>query len=86
MNRRPLAFIIMLNALISLVIALAVVWAAELRRPDPEALAALATPIAAPVTASTSTATPAITAQPRPGPAPPAPPTPTGQRSPTAAL
>lgn len=64
MNRRQLAFIVTLNAVISLVIALAVVWVAELRRPDPEALAALATPIAAPVIAPTFTATPAVAAQP----------------------
>ena len=62
MNRRQLAFIVTLNAVISLVIALAVVWLAELRRPDPEALAALSTPIAAPVIAPTFTATPAAAA------------------------
>lgn len=39
MNRRYLIFIVLLNALISLVVALAVVWAVEARRPDPEALA-----------------------------------------------
>lgn len=64
MNRRQLAFIVTLNAVISLVIALAVVWVSELRRPDPEALAALSTPIAAPVIAPTFTATPAVAAQP----------------------
>ena len=47
MNRRQLSFIIILNALISLVIAMAVVWVVEARRPDPEALAALNTPAAA---------------------------------------
>ncbi|MCB0152507.1 MAG: hypothetical protein KDE01_33225, partial [Caldilineaceae bacterium] len=62
MNRRQLAFIVTLNAVVSLVIALAVVWLAELRRPDPEALAALSTPIAAPVIAPTFTATPAAAA------------------------
>ena len=62
MNRRQLAFIVTLNAVISLVIALAVVWVAELRRPDPEALAALSTPVAAPVIAPTFTATPAVAA------------------------
>ncbi len=41
MNRRHLAFIVLLNALISFAIALAVVWAIEQRRPDPEELAAL---------------------------------------------
>ena len=47
MNRRQLSFVIILNALISLVIAVAVVWIVEARRPDPEALAALSTPSAA---------------------------------------
>ena len=79
MNRRQLAFIIMLNALISLVIALAVVWAAELRRPDPEALAALSTPIAAPVIAPTFTATPAVAAQPDQGAAAPTAAAPAGE-------
>ncbi|MBX3012599.1 MAG: LysM peptidoglycan-binding domain-containing protein [Caldilineaceae bacterium] len=45
MNRRQLIFIILLNALISLVVALAVVWAVEARRPDPETLAIAATPV-----------------------------------------
>jgi LysM repeat protein len=44
MNRRQLSFVIILNALISLVIAMAVVWVVEARRPDPETLAALNTP------------------------------------------
>lgn len=39
MNRRQLAFIILFNAIVSLVVALLVVWAVEARRPDPEALA-----------------------------------------------
>lgn len=39
MNRRHLIFIVLLNAMISLVVALAVVWAVEARRPDPEVLA-----------------------------------------------
>ena len=47
MNRRQLSFVIILNALISLVIAMAVVWVVEARRPDPEALAAINTPAAA---------------------------------------
>lgn len=38
MNRRQMAFIILMNALISLAIALAVAWAIEARRPDPEEL------------------------------------------------
>ncbi|HAJ37362.1 MAG TPA: hypothetical protein DCL15_16960 [Chloroflexi bacterium] len=57
MNRRQLALVIILNALISLTIAVAVVWVVEQRRPDPEALAALATPITAPVMAATFTPT-----------------------------
>jgi LysM repeat protein len=61
MNRRQLAFVILLNALISLVVALAVVWVVELRRPDPEVLAAIYTPVAAPV-AATFTPTPAVAA------------------------
>lgn len=66
MNRRQLAFVITLNALISLTIAVAVVWVVEQRRPDPEALAALATPITAPVIAPTFTPTPvAAIAQPQ---------------------
>ncbi len=44
MNRRQLSFVIILNALISLAIAVAVVWIVEARRPDPETLAALSTP------------------------------------------
>lgn len=45
MNRRQLIFMIIINALFSLLIALVVVWVVELRRPDPEELAALVTPI-----------------------------------------
>lgn len=41
-NRRQLALILILNALISLAIALSVSWVVEARRPDPEELAALA--------------------------------------------
>lgn len=59
MNRRQLALVIILNALISLTIAVSVVWVVEQRRPDPETLAALATPILAPVAAPTFTPTPA---------------------------
>ena len=58
MNRRQLAFVIILNALISLTIAVTVVWVVEQRRPDPELLAALTTPVAAPVIAPTFTPTP----------------------------
>ncbi len=45
MNRRQLIFVVVLNALISLVVALAVTWAVEARRPDAEALAIVATPM-----------------------------------------
>jgi len=65
MNRRQLAFVIILNALISLTIAVSVVWVVEQRRPDPELMAALTTPIAAPVIAPTFTPTPGD-AQPAP--------------------
>ena len=44
MNRRQLTFVILLNALISLTIAVGVVWVVEQQRPDPERLVALATP------------------------------------------
>ncbi|MBI3959128.1 MAG: LysM peptidoglycan-binding domain-containing protein [Chloroflexi bacterium] len=44
MSRRQLLFIVLLNAFISLAIAVAVVWVAEQRRPDAEELAALYTP------------------------------------------
>ncbi len=66
MNRRQLALVIILNALISLTIAIAVVWVVEQRRPDPEALAALATPFTAPVIAPTFTPTPDAVAAPAP--------------------
>jgi LysM repeat protein len=46
MNRRQLAFVIVINAFISLAIALCVAWVIEARRPDPEELAALAQPAA----------------------------------------
>ncbi len=45
MNRRQLIFVVVLNALISLVVALAVIWAVEARRPDAEALAIVSTPL-----------------------------------------
>jgi LysM repeat protein len=44
MERRQLLFVVLLNSLISLVIALVVVWLAETRRPDLEELAARHTP------------------------------------------
>lgn len=60
MNRRQLALVILLNTLISVVVALTVVWAFEARRPDPEELAALpssggSAPTGASVTAATGT-------------------------------
>jgi LysM repeat protein len=61
MNRRQLSFVIILNAVISLVIAMAVVWVVEARRPDPEALAAIFTPVSAPSAPIAATFTPAIT-------------------------
>ena len=44
MYRRQLAFLVIVNAIVSLVIVLGVVWAFEARRPDPEELAAINTP------------------------------------------
>src|SRR5690606_32640099 len=44
MDRRQLLFIVLLNTLVSLVVAIVVVWLAEIRRPDLEALAASYTP------------------------------------------
>jgi len=44
MPRRQLLFMLILNAFVSLAIAVAVVWVAEHRRPDAEELAALYTP------------------------------------------
>lgn len=66
MNRRQLALVIILNAVISLTIAVAVVWVVEQRRPDPETLAALVTPLTAPVVAPTFTPTPAGVTSPPP--------------------
>lgn len=43
-SRSQLAFVIILNAFISLVIALTVAWVIDARRPDPEQLAAIYTP------------------------------------------
>lgn len=51
MNRGQLAFLVLVNTMVSLVIALAVVWAFEVRRPDPEELAAINTPQPEPVLA-----------------------------------
>ena len=55
MNRRQLAFVILVNAVISLVIALVVAWVIEMRRPDLEELAALYTPVPAAILAPTAT-------------------------------
>jgi LysM repeat protein len=55
MDRRQLAFIILLNAAISLVIALAVAWFVDARRPDLEQLAAQFTPMPPPIMAATAT-------------------------------
>ena len=57
MNRRQLTLIIVLNALISLAIALTVAWVFEARRPDPEELVARLTPVTAPQPAATFTPT-----------------------------
>ncbi|MEM7537683.1 MAG: LysM peptidoglycan-binding domain-containing protein [Chloroflexota bacterium] len=42
MNRRQLAFVLIINALLSFAIALTVVWITELRRPDTEELLSIA--------------------------------------------
>lgn len=68
MNRRQLAFLITLNALISLAIALSVAWAIEARRPDLEELAIIYTPpaplvIATPQVAAPDTPTPSTSAE-----------------------
>jgi LysM repeat protein len=44
MNRRQLAFVILINALVSVAIALSVAWIIDARRPDPEELAIRYTP------------------------------------------
>src|SRR5262245_55696393 len=66
MNRGQLFFLVLVNAMVSLVIALAVVWAFEARRPDPEELAAINTPrptaiLAVQQAASTATIGPVAT-------------------------
>lgn len=53
MNRRQLAFVVILNAVVSLSIAILVNWVAELRRPDLQELAALTTPAPQAVVAAT---------------------------------
>ena len=71
MNRRQLAFVVIFNALISLAIAVAVVWVVELRRPDPETLAALTKPVALPPVAATFTPTAQAVADAQPAAAQP---------------
>lgn len=66
MNRRHLAFLVLINAVVSLVIALGVVWAFEARRPDPEELAAIYTPRPEPILAASATQPSASAAQPTP--------------------
>jgi LysM repeat protein len=66
MNRGQLAFLVLVNAMVSLVIAIAVVWAFEARRPDPEELAAINTPRPAAVLAEPSAVLPTATIGPAP--------------------
>lgn len=63
MNRRQLAFVVLINTVVSLVVALGVVWAFEARRPDLEELAAIYTPRPEPVLAAPATQAPAVAAQ-----------------------
>jgi LysM repeat protein len=68
MNRRQLAFVLILNAIVSLVVALAVAWFFETRRPDLEELAAIYTPRPEAVLAATApgglpTPAPAVAAE-----------------------
>ena len=70
MNRRQLAFVIILNAIISLTIAVAVVWVVEQRRLDVEPLVALETSNAAPLPIPTFTPTPAAESPPAEAPTP----------------
>lgn len=55
MNRRQMSFIIIVNALITLVIVLLALWIVEWRRPDPETIAALYTPPPPVMLAATAT-------------------------------
>ena len=69
MTRSQIVFVVLLNALISFAIALAVVWIVDARRPDPEQLAALnstPTPSLA-VLAQTTAAQPADSSGAAPG-------------------
>ena len=74
MNRRLLVFFILVNAFVSLTIAVTVVWIAEQRRPRPEELIVQATPAPTVVLIATPTAGDAQTA-PESGASPPATPT-----------
>ena len=74
MNRRLLVFFILVNALVSLTIAVTVVWIAEQRRPKPEELVVPATPAPAVILIATPTSGDAQTA-PESGSSPPATPT-----------
>jgi LysM repeat protein len=60
MNRRHLFFLVLLNALVSLVIALSVALFFDMRRPDPEELAAINTPRPEPVLAVAPSGDPQI--------------------------
>jgi len=55
MNRRQLAFIVLVNGLVSFVVALGVVWVFEIRRPDAAEVAALAIPRPEGILAATAT-------------------------------
>ena len=74
MNRRLLVFFILVNAFVSLAIAMTVVWIAEQRRPRPEELVVPATPAPAAVLIATPASGNAQAAQEA---GPPAPATPT---------
>ena len=74
MNRRLLVFFILVNAFVSLTIAVTVVWIAEQRRPRPEELIVQATPAPAVILIATPTAGDAQTA-PESGASSPATPT-----------
>lgn len=69
MNRRQLLFVVLLNSLVSLVIAIVVVWVAELRRPDLEELAVRYTPPVVMIATSTPE-TVALQPQTQPTPTP----------------
>ncbi len=69
MNRRQLVFIVLLNACVSLAMAVLVVWIADLRRPDAEELAAQYTPPPPVVLIVTPTTGVDLVAAPTPTPA-----------------